>query len=108
MAMYDREPIRLKTDVLVVGGGLAGTNAAIGAAEAGASVVVMDKGKIERSGDIGGGVDHFMAYLESGPKWDTRDAFLQYVEKVGRSEVQRRCVSLQHCRGCDHFAALSF
>ncbi|HUY03219.1 MAG TPA: FAD-dependent oxidoreductase, partial [Rhodocyclaceae bacterium] len=67
MAKNDREPIRLKTDVLVIGGGLAGTNAAMGAAEAGASVVVMDKGKIERSGDIGGGVDHFMAYLSTGP-----------------------------------------
>src|SRR3990172_5940240 len=84
MAMYDREPIRLKTDVLVVGGRLAGTNAAVGAAEAGASVVVMDKGKIERSGDIGGGVDHFLAYLNEGPAWDTREAFLGYVEKVGR------------------------
>jgi len=78
------KPIRVKTDVLVIGGGLAGCNAAMGAAEAGASVVVTDKGKIERSGDIGGGVDHFMAYLETGPKWDTRDAFLEYVEKVGR------------------------
>jgi adenylylsulfate reductase, subunit A len=84
MAKKDQEPIRLKTDVLVIGGGLAGTNAAMGAAEAGASVVVMDKGKIQRSGDIGGGVDHFMAYLSTGPEWDTRDAFLGYVEKVGR------------------------
>ncbi|HVC12897.1 MAG TPA: FAD-dependent oxidoreductase, partial [Burkholderiales bacterium] len=44
------------TDVLIIGGGLAGCNAALGAAERGASVVVVDKGKIERSGDIGGGV----------------------------------------------------
>jgi len=84
MGKNDQEPIRLKTDVLVIGGGLAGTNAAMGAAEAGASVVVLDKGKVQRSGDIGGGVDHFMAYLSTGPEWDTRDAFLGYVEKVGR------------------------
>jgi len=84
MGIRDKDPIRMKTDVLIIGGGLAGTNAAMGAAEAGASVVVMDKGKIERSGDVGGGVDHFMAYLETGPDWDTRDAFLGYVEKVGR------------------------
>jgi succinate dehydrogenase/fumarate reductase flavoprotein subunit len=44
----------LRTDVLIMGGGLAGTNAAIGAAEKGAAVIVADKGKIERSGDIGG------------------------------------------------------
>ena len=74
----------LEADVLIVGGGLAGTNAAMGAAEKGASVVVADKGNIDRSGDIGGGVDHFMAFLNTDPEWDTQDAFLSYVEKVGR------------------------
>ena len=54
----------LTTDVLIIGGGLAGTNAAMGAAELGAGVVVADKGNINRSGDVGGGVDHFMAYLD--------------------------------------------
>jgi adenylylsulfate reductase subunit A len=70
--------------VLVIGGGLAGANAAMGAAEKGATVVVADKGKIERSGDIGGGVDHFLAYLGTNSEWDTREAFLDYVEKVGK------------------------
>jgi adenylylsulfate reductase, subunit A len=74
----------LKTDVLIIGGGLSGLNAAMGAAESGARVIVADKGRIERSGDIGGGVDHFMAYLDQGGEWDTRDAFLSYVERVGR------------------------
>ena len=83
MGANQMKPIVVKTDVLVIGGGLAGSNAAMGAAEAGASVLVTDKGMIERSGDVGGGVDHFMAFLESGPDWDTRDAFLGYVEKVG-------------------------
>ena len=50
------ETIELSADVLVVGGGLAGTNAAMGAAEKGASVIVADKSNIDRSGDIGGGV----------------------------------------------------
>ena len=40
----------IETDVLIIGGGLAGCNAAIAAAEKGARVVVTDKGKIERSG----------------------------------------------------------
>ena len=66
-----------------MGGGLAGLNAAIAAAERGAGVVVLDKGKIERSGNIAGGVDHFMAYLESGEPWDTRDAYLRYVQEEG-------------------------
>jgi adenylylsulfate reductase subunit A len=74
----------LSTDVLIIGGGLSGLNAAMGAAEAGAKVVVADKGRIEHSGDVGGGVDHFMAYLNEGGEWDTREAFLSYVERVGR------------------------
>lgn len=73
----------LTTDVLVVGGGIAGCNAALAAAERGARVVVMDKGKIERSGDLGGGVDHFLAFLGTGPNWDTRDAFLDWVWEAG-------------------------
>ncbi len=73
----------IKTDVVVMGGGLAGLNAAIAAAERGARVVVMDKGKIERSGNISGGVDHFMAYLETGPSWDSREAYLHFVAQEG-------------------------
>ena len=71
----------LKTDVVIMGGGLAGLNAAIAAAEKGVQVVVMEKGKIERSGNISGGVDHFMAYLETGEPWDSREAYLQYVQE---------------------------
>lgn len=73
----------ISIDVFIIGGGLAGTNAALGAAEAGASVLVADKGHIDRSGDIGGGVDHFLAYLNVDPSWDSRERFLQYVERVG-------------------------
>jgi len=71
----------LKTDVVIMGGGLAGLNAAIGAAERGAQVVIMDKGKIERSGNIAGGVDHFLAYLETGEPWDSREAYLGFVQE---------------------------
>ncbi len=73
----------LKTDVVIMGGGLAGLNAAIAAAERGIQVVVMDKGKIERSGNISGGVDHFMAYLETGEQWDSREAYLRFVQEEG-------------------------
>lgn len=73
----------LKTDVVIMGGGLAGLNAAIAAAEREVEVVILDKGKIERSGNIAGGVDHFMAYLETGEPWDSREAYLEYVEEEG-------------------------
>ena len=71
----------IRTDVVIMGGGLAGLNAAIAAAERGAHVVVMDKGKIERSGNIAGGVDHFLAYLETGEPWDSREAYLGFVQE---------------------------
>ena len=87
----------LSTDVLIVGGGLAGANAAIAAAEKGADVVVADKGNIDRSGDIGGGVDHFLAYLNQDPEWDTQDAFLRYVEKVGRGTGHLSIIESVYC-----------
>ena len=92
--MRDFETIRC--DVLIAGGGLAGLNAAIAARERGAEVVV-DKGKIERSGSIGGGVDHFMAYLNQGGDWDTREAFLQYVWQVAKGSVEIEVVEAIYC-----------
>lgn len=91
------ELIHLSTDVLVVGGGLAGTNAAMGAVEKGASVVVADKGNINRSGDIGGGVDHFLAFLNEGQDWDTQDGFLSYVEKIGRGTGHLSIIESVYC-----------
>ena len=89
--------IELSADVLVVGGGLAGTNAAMGAAEKGASVIVADKSNIDRSGDIGGGVDHFLAYLNTNEEWDTQDAFLKYVEKIGRGTTHLSILESVFC-----------
>ncbi|MCL5962429.1 MAG: FAD-dependent oxidoreductase [Chloroflexi bacterium] len=87
-----------ETDVLVVGGGLAGVNAAIAAAEKGAKVIVVDKGAIERSGSMGGGIDHFQAYLESGEDWDTREAYLQYAGTVARGAVNLKVINQIYCR----------
>jgi succinate dehydrogenase/fumarate reductase flavoprotein subunit len=47
----------VEADVLVLGGGLAGCNAAIGAAEEGARVVLFDKARVKYSGDGGLGID---------------------------------------------------
>jgi adenylylsulfate reductase, subunit A len=91
------ELVRLSTDVLIVGGGLAGTNAAMGAAEKGATVVVADKGKIERSGDAGGGIDHFMAFLNQNQDWDTQDGFLSYVERIGRGTGHLSIIESVYC-----------
>ena len=49
----------IRTDVLIVGGGAAGCRAALAAAEAGANVILADKGVVSRSGitiTAGGGI----------------------------------------------------
>ncbi len=51
------------TDVLVVGGGLAGCMAAIRASELGASVVLAEKGNTARSGCAATGIDHCWTYI---------------------------------------------
>ncbi|MBQ8093640.1 MAG: FAD-dependent oxidoreductase [Clostridia bacterium] len=48
-----------ESDVLVLGGGLAGCFAAIAAAEKGCSVILVEKGATERSGSAGSGFDHW-------------------------------------------------
>ena len=55
---YGKENV-ISTDVLVIGGGVAGCRAAIAARQKGASVVLMDRGFAKRSGSGGAGVDHW-------------------------------------------------
>jgi succinate dehydrogenase/fumarate reductase flavoprotein subunit len=54
---------RIETDVLCVGGGIAGLMAAIRAAECGSRVLVAEKANALYSGSGGLGNDHFMCYL---------------------------------------------
>lgn len=91
--MYEK----LEADVAIIGGGLAGLNAAMAAAERGARVVIVEKGKIERSGCIAGGVDHFMAYLNEGEPWDTRDAYLAFVQEQGRGAANIKIHERVYC-----------
>lgn len=69
----------LEADVLVLGSGAAGCGAALAAKSLGATVLLVDKAKLEGSGSIGGGNDHFMANLNSGPDWDTDKAVAEHV-----------------------------
>ncbi|MBW1802263.1 MAG: FAD-binding protein, partial [Deltaproteobacteria bacterium] len=55
---YGREN-EVTTDILIIGGGIAGCHAAISAAKRGAKVVIIDKGPVIRSGHGGAGVDHW-------------------------------------------------
>jgi len=60
------------TDLLVVGGGIAGLMAAIRARDLGARVVIAEKGATKYSGAARAGNDHFMCYIPEvhGPDLD--------------------------------------
>ena len=73
----------IETDIVIIGGGVAGCLAALGAAEVGARTVICEKGGIiERSGSVAAGVDHYIAILEEGPEWDTPEYLLRHIPAV--------------------------
>ena len=68
----------IETDVLILGSGAAGCGAAIAAKQKGVRVLLLDKGRLESSGCLGGGNDHFMAVLNSGPETDSTQAVVNF------------------------------
>ena len=73
----------LETDCLVIGGGVAGSMAAIPALEAGLKVVICEKGKVlDHCGSIGCGVDHYLTVMDTGPEWDTPEFLLKHVPEL--------------------------
>lgn len=74
------QPTAMTTDVLIIGGGVAGCLAAMEARAGGASVVIADKARfLERAGSVGGGVDQFLTPMNSGPDWDTPQYLLMHI-----------------------------
>lgn len=53
----------VQTDVVIVGGGIAGLMAAIRAADQGAQCLVVEKAHVNRSGSGATGNDHFLCYI---------------------------------------------
>jgi adenylylsulfate reductase subunit A len=73
----------LDTDLLVVGGGVAGSMAAIPALEAGLQVVICEKGKVlDHCGSIGCGVDHYLTVMDTGPEWDTPEYLIKHLPEL--------------------------
>lgn len=87
----------IQTDVLIIGGGVAGLHAALSAREANQDVLIMDKAVIERSGHTAGGIDHFAAYLTTGPDWDTREAYLDFTARSARGASDISVVEKVYC-----------
>ena len=75
---------RIKTDVLILGTGASGVGAALRAAELKADVLMVGQGRLESSGCLGGGNDHFMAALGTDEPNDTREAFVGFFMKSFR------------------------
>jgi adenylylsulfate reductase subunit A len=68
---------------LVVGGGVAGSMAAIPALEAGLKVVICEKGRVlDHCGSIGCGVDHYLTVMDTGPEWDTPEFLIRHVPEL--------------------------
>src|SRR5687767_22925 len=79
----DQNWTAIETDLLVVGGGVAGTMAAIPALEAGLKVVICEKGRVlDHCGSIGCGVDHYLTVMDTGPEWDTPEFLIKHVPEL--------------------------
>jgi heterodisulfide reductase subunit A-like polyferredoxin len=72
---------RIETDVLCIGGGIAGLMAAIRAAELGVKVVVAEKGNVLYSGCGRMGNDHFETYIPKVHGKD-KDAWIEELLKT--------------------------
>src|SRR5512136_1171547 len=86
---YDQQQ-EIETDVLIIGGGIAGCWAAISAARTGVRVAIMEKGCTIRSGSGGPGCDHWCD-TPSNPlskvdpdEWAKRLAEPGYANGIGR------------------------
>ena len=85
---YDVEH-RIETDVLVIGGGVAGSMAGVMAARRGVKVAVIDKAPIEISGSGGAGLDHYDGCISNPDCAYTPEEFIEKA-KYGLSPRHRR------------------
>jgi succinate dehydrogenase/fumarate reductase flavoprotein subunit len=84
--------IPIETDVLVIGGGLAGCMAAIKASEADVDVTIADKAHITRSGQNGSGTDHIWAWapeVHGKMGWTLEDLVEDHVQGQAYGFINR-------------------
>lgn len=75
----------IETDVLIIGGGIAGCLAAIRARELGVDVTLVEKGNTRRSGSAATGIDHCWAYIPPihGPEYTVEDMVEDHTRNAG-------------------------
>lgn len=91
------EVVPVETDVLVIGGGLAGCMAAIKASEYGMRVTIAEKSNTLSSGCAGTGIDHVWGYIppihgEMG--WTIDDLVKDHSEGVARGFINKKLLYL--------------
>lgn len=84
----------IETDVLCIGGGIAGLMAAIRAAESGVNVVVAEKGNTLTSGAGGIGNDHFVCWI---PEVHGNDV-MALINELRRGQLKARLKDLEKAR----------
>ena len=77
------EETEVSSDVLIIGGGIAGCHAAINAAKKGAKVIIVDKAPVVRSGSGGAGVDHWHVAFTNPCSKVTPEEFMEVFESFG-------------------------
>jgi adenylylsulfate reductase subunit A len=81
---------RLKTDILIIGGGTAGCFAAITIGEnSNSKVIIAEKANIKRSGCLAAGVNALNAYIVKG---QTPESYLEYVKKDSEDLIREDLV----------------
>lgn len=83
---------RLKTDILIIGGGTAGCYAAVTVAEhSDAKVLICEKAHIKRSGCLAAGVNALNAYITEGR---VPQDYVDYAKRT-RTELSEKIYFLQ-------------
>ena len=87
----------IDTDVLVIGGGLAGCMAAIKASEYGVKVTIAEKANTLSSGCAGTGVDHSWAYIpmiHQQMGWTIEDLIEDHAQLIARGFINKELLRL--------------
>lgn len=87
----------VETDVLIVGGGIAGLMAAINAADQGVRVIVAEKANTKRSGSGATGNDHFLCYIPEVHGDDIKPIIREMLESLS-GRFQDKNLIVKHFR----------
>jgi succinate dehydrogenase/fumarate reductase flavoprotein subunit len=91
------EVVPIETDVLVIGGGLAGCMAGIKASEYGLRVTIVEKANTVSSGCAGTGIDHVWGYIppiHHKMGWTIEDLMEDHAQGIARGLINKELLHL--------------